>query len=183
MRPVDVGRAAALVAAGLALSGCSLFGGGSGGGNQQIPKAEIGPDDHVKGAVAKAVQPAEGKDVYVDILSLKRHDTALRLVFAVTPRARGNSAKLAKESFGGSMSTPHAGGAYLVDLENLREYEHLTIGQGDEPRCACSAIQGDGFALDEPTVLYVDFPAPPDSVQKITVVMPIVGPMPGVRIG
>jgi hypothetical protein len=180
---VDVGRGAALVAVGLVLSGCSLFGGGSGGGAGPVPKAEIGPDDHVKGAVAKAVQPNAGKDVYVDILSLKRYGTALRLVYAVTPRARGNSDKLTKEAFGGSYSSPHAGGAYLVDLENMREYEHLTIGQGDGSRCACSAIQDDGFALDEPTVLYVDFPAPPGSVRKVTVVMPIVGPIPGVRIG
>src|SRR3954451_2389134 len=111
MRPSGIIRAGALAVSGLLLTGCSLFsGGGDGGADAQLPKAEIGPDSHVKGAIAKAVQPSSGKDVYVDILSLKRHDNALRLVYAVTPRARGNSETLTRESFGGAYSDPDAGG-------------------------------------------------------------------------
>lgn len=182
MRPGVMFRIGTFAVAGLLLTGCSLFrGGGAGLDDQQIPKAEFGPDFHVKGALAKAVQPSDGKDVYVDILSLRRHDTVVRLVYAVTPRAQGNSDELTRETFGGTYSSPEAGGPYLLDLEGMHEYEHLTIGQGDKQSCACSAIQGD-FALDQPTVLYVDFPALPDSVRDVTVVMPIVGPMPGVKI-
>lgn len=182
MRPGVIFRIGTFAVAGLLLAGCSLFrGGGAGPDDQQIPKAEIGPDRHVIGALAKAVQPSDGKDVYVDILSLRRHDTVVRLVYAVTPRARGNSDELTRETFGGTYSSPDAGGPYLLDLEGMQEYENLTIGQGDKQSCACSVIQGD-FALDQPTVLYVDFPALPDSVRNVTVVMPIVGPMPGVKI-
>lgn len=182
MRPGVVLRISVVAVSGLLLAGCSLFnGGGPGPDDQQAPKAEIGPDSHVKGAIAKAVQPNSGRDVYVDILSLRRHDKVLRLVYAVTPRARGNSDELSRESFGGSFGTPDAGGPYLLDLKGMHEYEHLTIGQGDKQSCVCSSIQGD-FALDQPTVLYVDYPALPDSVTDVTVVMPIVGPMPGVKI-
>jgi hypothetical protein len=182
MRPGVMLRISTFTVSGLLLAGCSLFsGGGAGTDDQQTPKVEIGPDNHVKGAIAKAVQPNSGKDVYVDILSLRRHDNVLRLVYAVTPRARGNSDELTRESFGGTFGTPDAGGPYLLDLEGMHEYEHLTIGQGDKQSCACSVVQVD-FALDQPTVLYVDYPALPDSVTDVTVVVPIVGPMPGVKI-
>jgi hypothetical protein len=175
-------RITTFAVSGLLLAGCSLFsGGGTGPDDQRVPKAEIGPDNHVKGAIAKAVQPSDGKDVYVDILSLRRHDNVVRLVYAVTPRARGDSDPLTREAFGGSFGTPDAGGPYLLDLEGMHEYEHLTIGQGDKQSCACSAILED-FALDQPTVLYADYPELPDSVTDVTVVMPIVGPIAGVKV-
>lgn len=173
--------AGVLALAGLTATGCSLFGGGDDTPATQIPQAEIGTDNHVKGAVAKAVQPYAGKDVYVDIIELRRHGKVLRLVFAVTPRAKGNSDKLPKQTFGGSYSGGDAGRPYLVDSENLRVYDHLSIGTGDDATCACT--QGlDDYPLDEPTVLYTDFPAPAESVDELTVVMPVVGPMPGVKI-
>lgn len=173
--------AALLALAGITATGCSFLGSEEGPPPTQIPKVEIGPDNHAKGAIAKASQPYDGRDVYVDILSLRRHDKVLRLVFAVTPRARGNSDKLPKETFGGSWKGGDAGRPYLLDTKNLRVYDHLKIGSGDEAQCACS-VGLDDYPLDEPTVLYTDFPAPQEQVKELTVVMPVVGPMPGVKV-
>ncbi|SEF90919.1 hypothetical protein SAMN04489712_102466 [Thermomonospora echinospora] len=173
--------AGVLALAGLTATGCSLLGSDDGPSAAQVPKAEIGTDSHVKGAIAKAVQPYAGKDVYVDILSLKRYDKVLRLVYAVTPRARGNSDKLPKQTFGGSWSGGDAGRPYLLDTKNLRVYEHLSIGSGDKASCACS-VGIEEYPLDQPTVLYSDYPSPDESVKELTVVMPVVGPMPGVKV-
>ncbi|REE98614.1 hypothetical protein [Thermomonospora umbrina] len=173
--------AGVLAFAGLTATGCSLFDGGDDTPATQIPKAEIGTDNHVKGAVAKAVQPYAGKDVYVDVISFRRHGKVLRLVFAVTPRAKGNGDKLPKQTFGGDYSGGEASRPYLVDPENLRVYDRLTIGTGDQAHCACTRGLED-YPLDVPTVVYTDFPAPEESVERLTVIMPVVGPMAGVEI-
>lgn len=172
--------AGVLIFAALAATGCGLLGGGE-PPPTQAPKAEIGPDNHVKGAIAKAVQPYAGKEVYVDVLSLQRHDKVLRLVYAVTPRAKTDSDALPKETFGGNWQSGNAGAPFLLDTENLRVYDSLTIGSGEDARCACSTGLGD-YPLDQPTVLYADYPAPPKEVKELTIVMPVVGPMPGVKI-
>ncbi|TNY37022.1 hypothetical protein [Thermomonospora catenispora] len=166
--------------AGLLTAGCSLFG-DDGPPPTQIPKAEIGNDNHVKGAIAKAVQPYRGHDVYVDILSLRRYGKVARLVYAVTPRAKTNTDELPRQTFGGSYLNPNAGAPTLMDTKNLRVYDRLSIGSGDDATCACTRLKDD-YPLDQPTVLYADYPAPPESVKEVTVIMPVVGPMPGVKI-
>lgn len=177
-----VSRATALALVATLVAGCGLFGGEETGSAGAPPKVELGTDNHAKGAVAKASQLWRGYDISVDVISLKKYDKAIRLVFAVIPRAKGSTDALRKQTFGSAgVVDGDAGAAYLVDGGRDRVYEHLTIGSGDKAVCACSKVDDD-YPLDQPTVLYADFPAVKDASGKLTIVFPVVGPIAGVKV-
>ncbi|WP_146778771.1 hypothetical protein [Actinomadura craniellae] len=170
-------RTGSLLLAGLLLTGCSLFGGEDPGGGA-LPKIETDAKGNVKGAVTAVDRLWGGYEVHVDILSLRKYDKALRLVFAVIPRAKGNNDEFPADAFGGSFNNGNAGGVGLVDTEGLRAYQPMVVGKDG---CACSSGLGK-YPLDTPTLLYVDFPVPPAEPDRLTVVIPKVGPIPGVKV-
>lgn len=180
LRSGHVAGALALAAT-LGLSGC--FGGGddksgsASGGKSSVPVVEVGADGTVQGAVATISRPTGKHEVTVDVLRLKRFDKVLRLEFAVTPRSQGATDTLSS-SFFGDIRTVN--GVTLIDTDGLREYRPL-VTSGDDPECVCSRDLN-GFPLDTPTVLFADFPAPPEEVKELTVTFPGLGPVAGVPV-
>ena len=165
----------------MSTTGCSLLSGGSGGdpGSAGKPKIEMGADGHVKKAIATATTPYQGYKIQVDIVSLTRYDKVTRLVFVVKPVASAASQdSLSGDTFGAKDDIHgDASGVSLIDTANLKEYDTLTAGS---ETCACS--YADDYPLDQPTTLYADYPAIPDSVDTVHVLLPKVGPIPNVKV-
>jgi hypothetical protein len=59
------------------------------------------------------------------------------------------------------------GHAHLIDAANKKKYLVVKDTSG---KCECSPIRGD-VSKGSPVNLWVKFPAPPESVQKVTVVV------------
>jgi hypothetical protein len=57
--------------------------------------------------------------------------------------------------------------AYLIDAANKKKYLMVKDSSG---KCECTHIRGN-VAKDEPANLWAKYPAPPDSVQKVNVVV------------
>lgn len=170
------GRLAVGAAAVLFLSGCSLVPGVGDGGSAGPPKVEINSKGNVKGAVARVQRNVDGYEIHIDILRLKRFDKALRLEFAIIPRSNGASDDLSSYWLSSS-SEDNVNGVYLLDTNNMRQYSVLTAGE----QCVCSRDL-DTYPLDQPTVLYADFPVPSGDVKNLTVVFPHIGPVPNVKV-
>lgn len=158
------------------LGGCGLFGDDDGGGSgTSVPVVELADDGSVKDAKATIVRPVNGLEVTVDVLRLARRDKVLRLEFAVTPRSKGSTSSLSSSFFG---SGSEVDGVVLLDTVNLREYRPLTTSDDE---CVCSRDLG-SFELDESTVVFADYPAPPDGVKELTIAFPGLGPVAGVPV-
>lgn len=172
----------------LSTTGCSLLsGGGSGddGGGANV-KVSMDPNGKVAGAVASVTRPYGAYNLQVDVVSLKRYDKALRLIFVVVPHSGGNTSDdLDEDTFGTTEAnyTDHydVSGVTLVDTKDMRQYAPMTTGSGDGLRCACSHDVGN-YSLGNPTTLYADYPLPPDPVTKLTVNVPHLGPIPDVKV-
>lgn len=190
-RSVRARLAVAAVAGVLALSttGCSLLSGGDsgddgGGSNVQV---SMGPNGKVSGAVASVTRPYGAYNLQVDIVSLKRYDKALRLIFVVVPHSGGGTSDDLDQGTFGNSETPDYSSHYdvsdvkLVDTNGMKQYSPMTTGSGDGQRCACSHDLDD-YSLGNPTTLYADYPMPPDSVTKLTVDVPHLGPIPNVKV-
>lgn len=167
----------------MSTTGCSLLsGGGPGGGDTGAagkPSIQMGADGHVKGAIATATTPYEGYKIQVDIVSLTTYDKVTRLVFVVKPVSSGSQDPLDDSAFGSKDDiNGDASSVSLIDTKNLKEYDTLSAGS----YCACSYVSSDGFPLDQPTTLYADYPAVPDSVDSVNVLLPKVGPIPNVKV-
>lgn len=166
----------------LTTSGCSLLSGGSGEdpGSASKPKIQVGADKHVKGAIASETAPYQGYKIQVDVVSLTRYDKVMRLVLVITPISAGSTDALPKDTFGETDYTGNLSSVVLLDTKGLQEYDPLTRGTGDNAICACS--YPDDFSLDQPTTVYADYPAPPDSVTQMTVRVPKLAPIPNVKV-
>lgn len=167
---------AAVVAVGV-LSGCSVFGGDDEVATDKPPQVEVGGDGRVENSIRSLTNEQGNYKITVDVIELKRYDKALRLVFAVTPQSQGGSDELSSSFFSADSLGSDVGGVYLIDTQNLRKYPVLTAGE----ECVCSSDLS-GFALDQPTPLFADYPLPPESVESMTVVFGNVGPLPGVEV-
>jgi len=168
----------------MSTTGCSLLSGGSGGGDAGSgakPKVEMGADGHVKDAIATATAPYQGYKIQIDVVSLTRDEKVTRLVFVVKPTSSGSTDPLSEDAFGADDSlNGDVDDVTLDDTANLKEYNPLTAGSGDNTYCACSYT--DDFPLDQPTTLYADYPLVPDSVEHVTVTVPKVGAIPNVAV-
>ena len=67
---------------------------------------------------------------------------------------------------------------HLIDAANKKKYLVVKDSSG---KCECTAIKG-SVGKDSPVNLWAKFPAPPESVQKITVVVSGFEPIESVRI-
>jgi hypothetical protein len=68
--------------------------------------------------------------------------------------------------------------AYLVDAVNKKKYLMVKDSSG---KCECTQIRGN-VAKDEPANLWAKYPAPPESVQKVNVVVDGFEPVDSVSI-
>lgn len=172
----------------LSTTGCSLLSGGGSGDDEggTNVKVSMGPNGKVSGAVASVTRPYGAYNLQVDVVSLKRYDKALRLIFVVVPHSGGNTSDdLDEGTFGETDAnyTPHydVSGVSLVDTKDMKQYSPMTTGSGEGLRCACSHDMDD-YSVGNPTTLYADYPVPPDSVTKLTVNVPHLGPIPNVKV-
>ncbi len=166
---------AVAIAAAATLSGCSLFGGDDTASSDPNKPVKLADDGSVKDSLATLTRRYEGYDVTIDVLRLARYDKALRAEFAVTPRSHGSTSTLSTSILGGSSS---ASGVYLLDETNLRKYPVL---MASDDKCVCSSDLN-AFALDQPTLLFADFPLPPEGVKSLTLVVPEIGPLPAAKL-
>ena len=75
----------------------------------------------------------------------------------------GNAAQPMYQLIGNSLD----GHAHLIDAANKKKYLVVKDSSG---KCECAPIRGE-VAKGSPINLWVKFPAPPESVQKVTVVI------------
>lgn len=70
-------------------------------------------------------------------------------------------------------------GVHLIDATNKKKY--LVVRDANKA-CVCSKFPYPGLAKGERANLWAKFPAPPDGVQKVTVIVPGFEPIEGVPI-
>ena len=175
-------RAVAVALAVPVLAACSMpFGEDGGGGGAAAAgdgaPVELAEDGTVKDALATLSRPVGDHDITVDVLQLRRFDEVTRLQFAVTPRSRGTDDELPANSFSDSYDRD-VDGVYLLDTVGLKRYPVLRV---DDDTCVCSRDL-EPLPLDRATVLFADFPAAPEGVGRLTVVLPRLGPLPPVEV-
>jgi len=68
-------------------------------------------------------------------------------------------------------------GVHLIDVSNKKKY---LVVRDSAQKCVCATLRNLGKG--EKTNLWIKFPAPPDNVQKITVVVPQFDPIENVPI-
>lgn len=179
-KPRIAGWLVAAAVAMSALSGCSLLPGGGGGSDipdDKPPKIEVGGNGKVKNSIATYTGENGSYKLTMDVIALKRYDDVTRLVFTVTPQSQGGTDPLPSDFFSNESYGNDVTAVYLLDTKNMRKYPVLMGGE----ECVCANALGD-YPLDQPTALYADYPAPPDSVESMTVVFKNVGPLPGVEV-
>lgn len=114
----------------------------------------------------------------IDIKDLKRDEGG-----TVTLRFQLNNES--GEVFGEcALRDPGAGcaevnGVHLIDAANKKKY--LVVRDANKA-CVCSTFPYPGLAKGQRANLWAKFPAPPDGVQKVTVIVPGFEPIEGVPI-
>ena len=176
MRIVRAVRAAVAAAGIIALlTGCSVFGGSGDTASSQDAPIQLNDDGSVKDTLATLTRRYQDYDVTIDVLRLTRHDKATRAEFAVTPRSHGSTSTLTTSILGG---IGDASGVYLLDENGLRKYPVL---KSTDDKCVCSTGLS-GFELDQPTLLFADFPPAPKGVTSLSLVVPQLGPLPAAKL-
>lgn len=118
----------------------------------------------------------------VEVLELKRSGgNTLTLKFAIQSDGTAKDVTFDSANFGESGMGDHGsvGGVHLLDSANKKKY---LVVRDSEKVCVCSravpSIKPNARAM-----LWAKFPAPPESVEKISVVVPHFIPMDDVPIG
>jgi hypothetical protein len=132
-------------------------------------------------AVAQDVLYAEGQDpdIRVEVRDLKRGDGGvatlrLRLVND-SSETFDPSCDMRDPDF--SDSCGEFTGAYLIDAANKKKY---TVVRDSEKNCVCSSLEA--VEPGKKMNIWATFPAPPETVAEVTVVVPLFEPIEGVPI-
>ena len=122
-----------------------------------------------------ATTDGESPGLSLQLTELKVSNGTVMLKFTVANDGSGSfDPDSLNDSRGGSLHDAHAiGGVYLIDEANKKKY--LPVFDSDN-HCICSRDSRDIQAKSS-AHLWVKFPAPPDSVTKIGVVVPHFVPM------
>ncbi|MGH6925312.1 MAG: hypothetical protein ACRED5_16395 [Propylenella sp.] len=130
---------------------------------------------------AQDVLFAEGQnpDLRVEVRDLKRGDGGvvtlrLRLVNG-TGDAFDPSCDMRDPGFNDSCG--EFTGAYLLDAANKKKY---TVVRDSEKKCVCSGLEA--IEPGKKMNVWATFPAPPEGVTQVTVVVPLFEPIEGVPI-
>jgi hypothetical protein len=131
------------------------------------------PSLAVAGA-ALATTEGETAGVKLEVQELKVSNGVVMMKFTVTNESKAPVDGMAMADRENLTKDYHdVSGAYLVDTANKKKY--LVIRDSDN-QCLCSRNLG-GVAPGTAANLWARFPAPPDNVQKIGVVVPHFIPM------
>jgi hypothetical protein len=131
------------------------------------------------GAQALATTEGETAGVKLEVQELKVSNGAVMMKFTVTNESNAPIDPMAMSDRQNLTKDYHdVSGAYLVDTVNKKKY--LVIRDSDN-ECLCSRNLG-GIAPGSAANLWARFPAPPDSVQKIGVVVPHFIPMDDIQL-
>jgi hypothetical protein len=135
----------------------------------------------ISSAFAQEALVGEGKDpdLRVEVRDLKRGDggvVTLRLRLVNDSDAAVDLSCAMREG-GFNDSCGEFTGAYLLDATNKKKY---TVVRDSEKKCVCSSI--DEVAAGKKMNLWATFPAPPDGVENVTVVVPEFEPIEKVPI-
>ena len=122
---------------------------------------------------------ADDPGIRVDVQELKRDSGGtLTLRFAIvndTDKSWGDTCAF-RES--GSEGCKTISGVHLLDAANKKKYLVVRDAQG---KCVCGTIES--IAAKSSRNMWAKFPAPPDSVTKISVIIPNFMPLDDVPIG
>jgi len=183
-----------LVVAALSLAGCSKLAedktsntsapasqastpAGAGGQAGSVPK---GTDPApVSAGPALATSEGDKPGIRVEVVELKRTSgNTVNLKFAMINESDQDMGFGYDFGEGSTSDMGSVAGAHLIDAEGKKKY---FVVRDTEGACACSR----GLSSIKPktrTNLWAKFPAPPDDVQQITVVIPHFTPMDDVPI-
>jgi hypothetical protein len=169
-------RAIALGAAtAVALSGCSMLGGGDDGGSADSSSSSqtsgaVTGDADANGAKAAGIDlknPPKAiaeqtirvdqdsvDETKVELLELRRDDNVMLATFRLTGTGRGTEDKTAFKLLGWTSFAP-----VLIDMKNLEKYKHVEDLTSDEITAAAP--------LGQPVYMFTAFPLPRDGVTEM----------------
>jgi len=136
---------------------------------------------HSSAAHAGPIAEADGDNpnAHVEIIGLKRAGNTITLRFKVTNNG-GENIRLGPDFAEGNNRADYnsIGGVNLLDTANKKKY---FVVRDQDKNCICS--RGiENFKAKQTTNLWAKFPAPPETVDKITVSIPHFMPMDDVPI-
>ena len=173
---------------------CDSFGDGGQETQVEAPPATEGsvPTDGDEGAAepAEVIASAEGQvrsggdagPVRVDVTSLVRTaNNMVTLEFTLTllePTTDGDDELVLLGQLGEALADWTVGGVSLIDETEQKRY---LVFRDTDDQCLCSDARSP-LLLDVPQPHFATFPAPPDSTESVTVVIPNITPIQDVPI-
>ncbi|WP_344966474.1 OmpA family protein [Salinactinospora qingdaonensis] len=149
--------------------------------SSQVPPDEAADDQSPESlANSLTTSTTAGKQLSVEVYRLERRTpNILRLDLGITNKSNNGILFLNALSSGGKAGT--AKNVTLLDLKNRKRYHPLELSNGS---CYCSdwrdsANISPGQTLD----IWIAFPAPPENLEKISVITPITPPLLDIPIG
>jgi hypothetical protein len=118
-----------------------------------------------------ATTDGETSAMQLQIVQFKRSGSSVMLRFTIINNS--DTAFLVNGTLTSSCCHVAVDGVYLIDLANKKKYEVVTDA---DKKCVCSRDFGD-IAPKASVNLWAKFPAPPDNVQKMGIVVPHFIPM------
>jgi hypothetical protein len=144
-----------------------------------VPPAAPAATAPTPGAAAGPIASADGQspDVHLEVMQLKRGSGG-----TVTLRFRvinGGKDNLGIYGLMSGKESPSVDGVHLLDAANKKKY---LVVRDSEGNCVCSRGLDSPIKPGESMNFWSKFPAPPDTVEKISVVVPHFEPMDDVPI-
>lgn len=129
-----------------------------------------------------AMSDGDNPDLRVEVRELKRTGDGMLILKFVMINDSDNEANIEDQFKNNSWSKDRedVSGIHLIDGANKKEY---LVVKDSENNCVCSKNLNRYFKGKSRMNLWAKFPAPPEEVKKITIVIPHFMPMDGVAIG
>lgn len=142
------------------------------------PNEDAGNADEAPLATSTSTSTEIGSDLQIDIYSLKRiKDDILLLRLGAT----NNSSEVFDLGFLMAETSDHLSGSNISLIDESSQQRYISYDQSDG-KCFCSSLEG-GIQAGEKADLWVAYPAPPDDIDKMTVLTPITPPLLDITIG
>jgi hypothetical protein len=131
----------------------------------------------VRAPAADATADAEVPGIRLEVTELKRDSGGTLTLRMVMINESNQSFGEACDFRADDLPCANIGGVHLIDAGNKKKYP---VVRDDQRKCLCSGFNS--LPANGKLNLWAKFPAPPDGVEKITVVMPKFMPMDDVPI-
>lgn len=146
--------------------------------SSEAPNEDAGTSDEDPLATSTSTSTEIGSDLQIDIYSLKRiQDDILLLRLGAT----NNSSELFDLGFLMAETSDHLSGSNISLIDEPGQQRYISYDQSDG-KCFCSSLEGE-IQPGEKADLWVAYPAPPDDINKMTVLTPITPPLLDIPIG